>query len=315
MDFSSLLQISAPVFLILAIGFAVRKIKLLTEEADRTLLRLTISLFYPSLMLDVIVGNEALLHWENLLLPPVFGFLTVTLAFAVSWAVATAAKIPNDARRRTFVFCCGIQNYGYLALPICYAVFGREAAAVLLGYNLGVEVAFWGVGTMILTGHFGLEGMKKLLNVPILGLLVALGLNLAGAGTWMPQWIDKTYTMLGSCAIPIALLLTGALFADFARPGHLFEMKRVFPLSIAVRLAIMPIIFILLAWLLPLELHLKQVLLIQGAMPAGIATLAVAKFYGGHVPTGFKVIVGTTLLGFFTVPLWLYFGITFLNLR
>lgn len=313
MDFASLIQISAPVFLVLALGFAVRRLKLLTEEADYTLLQLTIKLFYPALLLDVIVGNEALLKWENLLLPPLLGFVTVALGFAVSWLAARLTRIPAGPKRRTFAFTCGIQNYGYLALPICLALFGREAAAVLLAYNLGVELAYWGVGLMVLTGEWGLQGIRKLFNVPIMSLLLALALNLGGAGEWMPRWVDQTYTMLGVCAVPVALLLTGALFADFAQPSHLFEMKRAFAASWAVRLGIMPWLFLLIASL-PLERHLKEVLLVQGAMPAGVAMLAIARFYGGDVPTGFKVILGTTLLGFFTVPIWLYLGMTWLKI-
>ncbi|HEY5792023.1 MAG TPA: AEC family transporter [Chthoniobacterales bacterium] len=315
MGFFDLLQISAPVFLVLIIGFAVRRMKLLTEEADHTLLRLTINLFYPSLLLDLIIGNEALLRWDYLLLPPVFGFVTVAAGFGASWLGAKWAGIPAGPPRRTFSFTCGLPNYGYLALPICFMLFGRETSAVLLGYNLGVEIAYWGLGLMVLTGEWGMRGLRKIWNVPVLSLLVALGLNLAGAGRWMPEWIDRTYTMLGYCAVPVALLLTGALFADYAQPAHFLESKRTFGVSLLVRLGVMPVFFLLLAWLLPLETHLRQVLVVQGAMPAAVAPLAVARFYGGDVPTGFKVILGTTLAGFVTVPLWLFWGIHFLRLH
>jgi len=314
MSFLDILQISAPVFMVLVTGFAVRRMKLLTEEADHTLLRLTINLFYPSLLLDLIVGNEALLRWEYLLLPPLLGFLTVAAGFGISWLAGRLAGLRPGNVHRTFAFSCGLQNYGYLALPIAYALFGRETAAVLLGYNLGTEIAYWGLGLMVLTGDWNAAGLRKAVNVPVLSLLAALGLNLAGAGNWMPGWIDQTYTMLGYCAVPVALLLTGALFADYSQPGHFLENKRIFGVALLVRLGIMPLLFLAIAAALPGESHLREVLIVQGAMPAAVAPLAVARFYGGDVPTGFKVILGTTLAGFVTVPFWLYTGLRWLGI-
>ena len=80
-----LLQIVLPVFLIMGAGYAMRRARILTEDADQSLLGVLIKLFIPCLALDVIIGNEALTRPANLLLPPLIGFLSVALGLASRW--------------------------------------------------------------------------------------------------------------------------------------------------------------------------------------------------------------------------------------
>ena len=57
-QFFFLLQIVAPVFIVMALGYAMRKIDILSSEADRSLTRLVVTLLAPCLAFDTIIGNE-----------------------------------------------------------------------------------------------------------------------------------------------------------------------------------------------------------------------------------------------------------------
>lgn len=305
-----ILGIVAPIFLILLLGFGLRRVGVLTEESDRSLLGLVVNVLLPCLILEVIIGNEALLEPRNLIVPPLLGMGFVLLGYAVAWPLAGVFGLRGRAARGAFTFCVAVQNYGYIPLPIILALFGRETAAVLFGFSLGVEIAFWGVGILILNRPQG-RAWRRIVNVPILSIIVAVTLNLVGAAAWIPVWVDTTWTMLGACAVPLALLLTGAVFADFAYPRHLFAEKRGVVLAIALRLGLFPVLMLLAARYLPLDEQLRIVLAVQAAMPAAVAPLAIAKHYGGDVPTALRVVLSTTLLGLVTIPLWLRFGFWF----
>ncbi|MEO8207268.1 MAG: AEC family transporter, partial [Chthoniobacterales bacterium] len=67
-QFFSVLQILAPIFLVMAAGFGMRRIGMLSAEADRSLGALVVTLLAPSLAFDVILGNEALTKPGNWLL-------------------------------------------------------------------------------------------------------------------------------------------------------------------------------------------------------------------------------------------------------
>jgi hypothetical protein len=67
-DFLSLLAAVAPVFLIIGVGFGIRRLEWLSAEADASLLRIVVNLLFPCLILDTILGNEAMRQAGNLVL-------------------------------------------------------------------------------------------------------------------------------------------------------------------------------------------------------------------------------------------------------
>lgn len=313
--FFAVASIVAPIFFIIAVGFVVRHLKLLTAEADVSILRLVINVLLPCLALDVIVGNEALRRPENLFLPPLAGFLSVALGYGLSRWVAGWIGLSSLPARRTFAFTTGIQNYGYFPLPLVLTLFGREAAGVLFGFSLGVDLCLWTIGIMMLTGRRGWSALRQAVNVPVVVIILAMVLNLSGAGEWIPQWVDKTWTMLGACAVPLALLLTGATFADFSAPGQLIRGKAIMGASLVLRLGILPLCILGAAIFLPMGEDLRRVLIVQAAMPAAVAPMAIARHYGGDAAVGLKVVLASTVAGLLTIPLWLQFGLSLLAAR
>ncbi|HET7237474.1 MAG TPA: AEC family transporter [Terrimicrobiaceae bacterium] len=214
-QFFFLLQIVAPVFAVMALGYLMRKIGILSGEADRSLTRLVVTLLAPALALDTIIGNAGLANPKNWILPPVLGFASIALGIAVSRLGARCFRIPADERRRTFVFATSVQNYGYIPLPLCNALFGRETMGVLFAFFLGVELAFWSIALAQLTGHTEKRNWRRILNAPIIAISSAIILNALGAKTWLPSSIATTFHLLGACAVPLGLLLSGALIADY----------------------------------------------------------------------------------------------------
>jgi predicted permease len=76
-----------------------------------------------------------------------------------------------------------------------------------------------------------------------------------------------------------------------------------------LRLGVLPVLMLALAALLPLPREVKQVLIVQAAMPAGILPIVIAKHYGGQPLTAVQVVLGTTAAGLLVVPLWLQAGL------
>ncbi len=87
--------------------------------------------------------NHALHEPGNVLLPPLLGFGLTLLALAVGWYMARGLGLTLGHGLRTFALAVGMNNYGYLPLPLMDAMFGPESRAVLLLHNAGVEAALW----------------------------------------------------------------------------------------------------------------------------------------------------------------------------
>jgi hypothetical protein len=308
-EYLPLLAAVAPVFVVIVTGWLIRRIGWLTEEADASLLRVIVNLLYPCLILDTILGNRALEKAGNVLLAPIAGFGTVVLGYAVSYFAAPLFGVREPRQRRTFAFTTGIYNYGYLALPIAQSRFGSETSGVLFVHNLGVEIALWSVGIMVVSGATRGGGWRQLLNGPVLAILAAGALHFAGARWWMPGVVLTAIHNLGATAIPLGLILTGATFAD-----HLHELSgggrglTTFGACL-LRLGLLPLCMLALAKWLPCPIELRNVILIQAAMPCAVSPVILSKFYGGDPAEALRIILFTSALGLLTIPFWLQFGL------
>lgn len=307
-QFFFLLQIVAPIFVVMAAGFAMRKAGVLTAEADRSLTRVVVVLLAPSLAFDVIIGNEALSNPKNWLLPPLLGFGTVALGVAASRLAARMFEIPDGPRRRTFIYTTSLQNYGYIPIPLCAALFDRETAGVLFALFVGVEMAFWSIALWQLNGGARDGGWRQAVSPAMVAIPCALVLNSLGAAQWIPTAIDTTFHLLGVCAVPMALLLSGALIADHLKRDALRHGARTICVSTLVRIVAVPLLIMIFARYAPMDRTLRAVLVLQAAMPAAIFPIVVTKAHEGDVPTALQVVIGTSLIGLVTIPLWLSFG-------
>ncbi|NDV62153.1 AEC family transporter [Puniceicoccales bacterium CK1056] len=309
----TILGAAIPVFALLLIGLILRRTNVLTKEADVSIMKLVVRVFYPCLFLDFLIGNPAVKEAPNLLAAPLVGFLTTVAGFLAGYGIAKLIGLEKGKGLRTFAFCNGIYNYGYIPIPLIIALFGdRETLGVLLVHNVGVEVAIWTAGIILISGQFHRGTIKQLFNPPLIALLVSLMINSSGMDSEMPEPLLRLISMLGACSIPVGILLAGAAIADLLKNKGVLENFKIPVASILLRLGLLPMVFLVVAATLPgLSTELRQVILIQAAMPAGILPIVLARHYGGEASVAVKVVISTTLASVITMPLWIQFGAWF----
>jgi len=300
----------APIFLIVAAGAAARRLRWLTAEADRSLMTVVVNILYPCLIFSFVLNNPALKDPANLVLPPLLGFVTVTGGFAIAMFAARALKLGDETECRTFAFAAGIQNYGYFPIPLVAMLFGRETNGVLLVHNVGVEVALWSVGVAFILGAGGdRPAWRRILSPPVVAILAAVPMNLLGLDARLPEFLLEGIDMLAACAIPLGVLLTGATFSDLA-PELSPRTRAAIPLAAcALRLGLYPALFLLVAKLFPFSVELKQVLVVQAAMPCAVLPIVLARHYEGAPAIALKAILFTTAASLATIPLWISLGL------
>jgi malate permease and related proteins len=306
------------IFAIIGLGAVGRRVQWLTDEADRTLLKLTINILFPALILDKTLGQPALRDISNLTLAPVVGFITVVGGFIVGRVVARVlagpARLLDVRQQRTFALCIGLYNYGYVPIPLAQQLFGEDTLAVLFIHNLGVEIALWTVGILLISGHVGRQWYRSIINPVSITIVLALLLNFAGLHDQLPGFLRRAFEMLGASAIPLALVLIGATIHDVFSEARIAQGARVIALASLLRLGILPALFLTLAYFIPATVQLKAVITLEAAMPSAVFPIVLARHYGGHPPTAVRIVLGTALLSLVTMPLWLWAGMWLLGL-
>jgi len=314
MSIGELFRLILPVFALIAVGVALRRRHWIEGTAETSMIRLVVYVCMPCLAFDTIVGNPALHDAGNLLLPPIAGFATTAAGFGVAYVVARRIGLEVGTGLRTFALSAGVCNYSYLPFPIIGGIWGARTQGVMLVHNMGVDMALWSVGLLVLTGASPLKGWRRLVSPMLATLVAAVAINLSGLSPHVPDFVVSMAHSLGVCAVPLGVLMTGVSLADYLdEPAKLLH-RNVAMAACAVRLGILPVLILCVARWLPCPVELKRVLVVQAAMPAGVFPIIIARHYGGQPITAVQIVLSTTAVALLTCPFWIRAGLAWVGL-
>lgn len=310
----AILNAVIPVIGVMGLGVFIRKLNWLTEEADRSLMRVCVNVLLPSLFLDKSLGNPALAQPSNLLLAPMLGYALVGLSMFLAFWAKPLHGMAKSVERRTFAVSVGMHNYGYVPLPLALLLFDPATAGVLFLHIIGVEMGMWTLGVMVLSGGSLGRDWRKLINAPLIAMVLAITLNALGWNTSVPQVVGTGLHWLGGCAVPLALILIGAIMADHLGEFHSANGWRVISSAVLLRIGVFPLLFLLLAKFVPMTSEHQRVLVLEAAMPTAVFPVVLAKLYKGDPATAMRAVLSTAVISLVTIPLWIKFGMKFVGL-
>ena len=311
---STILNAVVPVFGVMGLGVFIRKLNWLTEEADNSLMRVCVNVLLPCLILDKSLGNAALSQPSNLLLAPLIGFSLIGVGMLIAFWAKPLHGLREPVEQRTFALTVGMHNYGYVPLPLALLLFDQATTGVLFLHIIGVELAMWTLGVMLLSGGRLGQCWRKLINAPLIAIVLAVALNGLGWNTSVPQVAGTVLHWLGGCAIPLALILIGAIMADHLGEFHSANGWRVISSAMLLRLGILPVLFLILARFIPMTVEHQRVLVLEAAMPTAVFPIVLAKLYKGDPATAMRAVLSTAVVSLVTIPLWIKFGMKFVGL-
>lgn len=300
-----------PVYLLMAGGAVLRKTGILRREHDIGVMHVIFSVMLPCYILDRILGAEVLRDARTLVTGAGLGFSLIIAGICLGYLAGKLIGLVPGQGRRTFALASGCQNFGFTAVPVVEILWGGSAVALLFVHNLGVEVAIWSVGVMLMSGDTGVP-WKRLINGPIIAVAIGLTLVVLRVDDRITGPGREAVSMIGIGAFPLAIMMIGATIMDLAvaeKPSW-----KIVTASCVVRLALAPAMIILCAKFIPMAVELKQILLVQAAMPAALAPILIARMYDGRPAVAVQIVVATTVVSLFTLPYIITYGIRFLEL-
>ena len=301
-----------PVYLLILAGALLRRSGIVRVEHDEGVMRVVYTVMLPCFMLDKILGSAVLKSGAVVLSSIGLGFGLLLVGIAIGFAVGRLIGLERGTGMRTFALTAGSQNYGFTAAPVVQILWSTGALAILFVHNIGVELAMWSVGVMVMSGDRGIP-WRKLVNGPVLA--VAAGLLFVALG-WDAYCVGPARTalsMIGIGAFPLAVLITGCTIMDLVVAEK--PTWKIILGSSMVRLALAPIAILTAAKYLPLATELRQVLVVQAAMPAAMTPIMLARMYGGRPAIAVQIVVCTTALSLISLPWIITLGCQWIGLR
>lgn len=301
-----------PVYLLIVAGALLRWTRVVTKEHDEGVMRVVYTVMLPCFMLDKILGSEVLKSGTVVFSAIGLGFGMIMVGISIGLVVGRILGLERGTGMRTFALASGSQNFGFTAAPVVEILWSTGALALLFVHNIGVELALWSVGVMIMSGDRGIP-WRKILNGPVIAVLAGLLLVALGWDSHFTGPARTAMSMIGVGAFPLAIVITGCTIMDLVM-AEKPTLKIMFGSSL-VRLILTPMVFLVAAKFLPIAVELRQVLVVQAAMPAAMTPIMLARLYGGRPAIAVQIVVVTTALSLFTLPWIITLGCRWIGLN
>lgn len=308
-----MLNILAPIFGLIALAYASRKLDILGPSAYIELNRFVASLALPALLFDNVAHvTPAQLHQPGFLAAFAIGALVV---FAIPLTFARGGRKFGDRALDGLSAC--YPNVGYIGLPLAFLAFGPPSASGATIATVFTACVLFGLAIVLLEwnlhrGHaFGVTVMKTgaslirnpILVAPIIALLFTTGL------TEMPAAVDRVVKLLAASAGPCALVAHGLFLArddpSNAKPWILATRPRPLALT-ALKLVVQPVLTALLAvYAFGLSGMDAQLVVILSALPTGTGAFMLADLYKRDLAVTSTTIMASTIVSAITLSICL----------
>ena len=295
--FDRMLNTQALMFIYVVVGIVMAKTKILKHEGRSSFINLLLDVTLPCMILNsfnVDIGIDELVSAGKIMI--ISSVLTL-----IAWLLAKVFwrnEPPN--RRAVLEFSTLFSNAGNAGMPIVASVFGAEGVFYASFYLLPVRILIWTVGLSLFVDEQ--DGRKKLLlllKTPSVDV-VFIGIALMFLPFKLPGAVSTAIKNIGDMTGPLSMMIIGAALGERDLRSA-FELGA-FKLTM-VRLAILPIIYMVLLRLAGVEDILWQVAVVLTAMPAAANTEIIAEMYGKDYQFAARCVVVSTVVSLVSVPL------------
>ena len=295
---AAVLSLQLTIFLLVIVGFLVRRFGLVGEQGQKNLNDLVLNVILPcNIFMAFLSGSADKIFGE-------YGFvLLISLGIqilCVFYGKIVFRKEP-EPKRKCLEYATICSNSGFLGNPVAEGMYGAEGLILASVYLIPLRIMMWSVGLPIFTGVKDRKLLtKKILTHPCI-IACALGIIFMAAGWTLPQSLMKTLSSLGTCNTAMSMLVIGMILSKIDL-RHLWDPV-VLKYSLH-RLVILPALVLLLCYFLPISKTAMNVCVILAAMPAGATTSILAEKYGTEPEFCTKLVIISTLLSLPSIALW-----------
>ena len=279
--------------LIVLMGMALVKSKLLTSEHSRTLSVIALYLISPSVMIHAFQIENTPDIIDGLKLSVALAIVFHILLIALGRLFKTLFKLDTLEHAATVY-----TNSGNLIIPLVMSIFGPQWVIYTSGFII-VHLR------LLLCGRGNLAWKTVLTNINILSIFI--GVFMFAFQIKLPHIIDNTLATVGGMIGPVAMLVAGMLIASLPLKEIVLS-KRIYLVAF-LRLMLIPLIllvFVKISDIAHLGGHSDTVVLISflaTVSPAASTVTQMAMVYGQNARKASAIYGITTLLCVITMPM------------
>ena len=294
----TLLTLQLTIFILVAVGFLMKKIHIIGPPGQKNINDLVIYLILPCNILHAFTQSAADGDFTDYL-----EILFISIGIQVFCVIYGKLMFRGEAEGRYKCLQYGTicSNAGFLGNPIAEGIYGMEGLVLASVYLIPQRIMMWSEGVSVFTeAPTKKEMLKKIFTHPCI-IACEIGIVLMLTGWRPPHFLEETITSVSNCNTAMSMLVIGMILAD-ADPKTIIDKDVLF--YTFIRLLIIPFCVFIPCWLLHTDSLVMGVSVILAAMPAGATTTILASKYDCEEEFSVKLVVFSTAASLITTPLW-----------
>ncbi|MFW5998539.1 MAG: AEC family transporter [Bacillota bacterium] len=302
MNFSLVINQILVLFIIIFIGYILKKRNHIDEKLNQGLSRLLVEVTMPALIISSmnVKINSSLI--SKIKLTVILTIIIYIFLILFSNLITKFLSI-SSSHKKVFIFAIIFGNVGFMGFPVLESIYPEFGIFYGLFNNIAFNILIWTYGIYLFTSDPEKEGKirwKQLLNNGIFATIIGFIILLTGLD--LPVPISGAIDYLGNMTFPLSMLIIGSSLANI-RFKNIVTDKYLILFS-GIKLLLIPLLFFFILKQFQIPSIVNNINIILLAMPSAANTVVFAERYGGDDEFASEIVFITTLLSLFTIPLF-----------
>ena len=296
------LNVVAPLFLLMLLGFLIRRTGMLDEHTVKQMNTVTFRILLPTMLFLNISTCDLSQDFDT-------GMILTAAGMSLVSAVITfllAHLVEKDVGRRASL-AQGMfrNNYILFGIPIVTAIYGAEATgyiSMLLACIIPLNNIFAVIELQMIAGKSRSAGkvIKSVLTNPFV-LASAAGFLFLFAKIQLPSAVSKAVSNVGNIANPLSLILLGACL-EF---HEIRDYRKDILIGVSTKLVFLPLLFLPILIAFGCRGERLITLFIAISTPAAVSSHVMAREMGGDGDLAGHLVVFGTAFSVLTIFAWI----------
>ena len=287
------------------VGFVIGEKGWFDDKSRGLIAKLVTQIALPCYMLYTITQLFTATDLLKMLPALRFPALSMVVLLGIATVVARIFAVSQD-RRGLFISMFFNSNTIFVGLPINQALFGDASIPYVLIYYMCNTTFFWTLGTYLIQrdgegeAQFDLKtSVKKVFSPPLMGFI--LGLVMVMLQIKLPAFLASDLQYLGNLTTPLSMIFIGLSVSHVGVKQLVLGKDQL--LILLGRFLVAPLLMATIVYWVPLPSLMKQVFIIQSAMPVMTNAPVVARLYGADSDYAAVMVTETTLATIVVIPI------------
>lgn len=294
----SVITMQITMFLLILVGLAVKRKKLISEEGQKNITDLVIYIVLPCNILNAFMAENSQVLKEQFLMVLAISIGIQIFSSFVGKVIYAQKELSHQMSLRYGLIC---SNAGFLGNPVVEGIFGETGLAMANVFLIPLRIAMWSSGIAIYTRDKDWRGtVRKVATHPCI-LACMLGILVMWWQIPIPAVAGNVVQTIGRCNTALSMMVIGMILAEA-------NLRQMFDLEVlaycALRLAAMPALVYGVCRVLSVPPMATGICVILTGMPAGATTSILADKYHADGIFATKLVVTSTMLSMMTIPIW-----------